>query len=263
MNIHFDSNILKYTLDKLTVSKFVVGSHMYSTNTLDSDTDLLSIYLEPQYNRGSFLYEHHQLQYKDNIGNIDYNYTTLQTFIRNIITGDSTINFEVLFSDQLINTHLAWLCEFKYDLINYNIIKSYLGIAKRDLGMYKKMGKRTPDANKKLMHFVRGVLTADKILKYNKNLKDINIIDVDLKGIKLGTVQPNLYYYEQLMNNLRNELNTKLNNNTINKVPSVDVLIKLDTYIKDFTEDFDNTNKVLFIEYNSIFYSDLGKDIKY
>lgn len=77
------------------------------------------------------------MQYNDNENNIDYIYTSLGQFVRNIISGDSTINYEVL-------QHPEFRKEFKnlYFVVNkldkINTVKSYLGMAKRDIKSLKK-----------------------------------------------------------------------------------------------------------------------------
>lgn len=157
MNIHFKDENLYHSLIKNTCTQFKVGAHIYALENENSDIDFLNIYFENNQNRNSFLWEHHQLQFKKH--NIDNNFTTLQGFIRNILVGDATINIEVLFSEQMRDSSLNWLWEMRYSFINYNIIRSYLGMAKRDLKDWRKDTfngvKSSLKTNKKLTHFLR------------------------------------------------------------------------------------------------------------
>lgn len=100
MNIHFTNKVLKKELDKSTIFEIEIGSGMYNLKTSESDTDILKIYLECSLNMTSVIKNHHQFQYKDEQNNIDYIYTSLQQFIANILSGDSTVNYEVLYSER-------------------------------------------------------------------------------------------------------------------------------------------------------------------
>ena len=97
MNIHFEDKDLFEQLKRESLVKVKVGSHLYGMETDESDVDYLYIYLKPENMKDSFIWEHHQLQYKED--GVDHNFVDLHTFIRNILTGDSTINFEVLHSN--------------------------------------------------------------------------------------------------------------------------------------------------------------------
>lgn len=156
MNIHFTSKELKEQLQESTIFKIEVGSGMYGLKNDSSDTDILCIYLDGKYNLTSFTENHHQFQYKDIENNIDYIFTSLNQFIKNILSGDSTINYEVLKSKEF-QEKFPELSNIKY---NINVVKSYLGIAKRDFKILKK-----DFSNKKLYHFVRGVEFAEAVLK--------------------------------------------------------------------------------------------------
>lgn len=268
MNIHFTNRVLFNTLNVQTISKIKVGSHMYGLNNSDSDTDFLSIYTEPNINRASFMWEHHQLQYKEN--NIDYNFTNLQSFIRNAMTGDATINFEVLFSDELKNSELYWLYEFRYDFINYNIIKSYLGLAKRDL----KYWKRDTTDNKKLSHFIRGIIFANTLINgefsmdlsktKTFSLTDYNDLEL-LDRIKHGTLDYSFEilttYFEDLMNDLRLINNNNLRDKKIPLYMDTKRMSLLDSKVLDFTKE--KADKILELNYSELYYEALENGVSY
>jgi predicted nucleotidyltransferase len=213
MNIHFTDKKLFEQLQKATLAKVIVGSHLYGTNNEKSDIDYLYIYATSQNEMFSAIKTHHQLQYKEN--NIDYNFVSLHSFICNILNGDSTINFEVVQSDLLKDSVLDFLYEIRNEFITYTVIKSYLGLARRDVKHYHKADTEYLK-KKRLGHIIRGYLYARDML-YNKfnfeliNKELISILNtIDVSNNKL------LKEYDKEISNLRNELNDKLNNKTLN-----------------------------------------------
>jgi len=121
--------------------------------------------------KNSFLWEHHQLQYKED--GIDHLFVDLHSFIRNIMTGDSTINFEVL--HELKNSSLNFLYENRNFFYSYNIMKSYLGFAKRDLKQCLINGEFNHNF-KKLSHATRCVNSYHMIMN-GEYLNDLSKID--------------------------------------------------------------------------------------
>jgi predicted nucleotidyltransferase len=278
MNIHFTDEILYTDLCSQSVGSIKVGSHMYGLNNENSDTDWLTIYIQPIKNRNSFMWEHHQLQFKKD--KIDYNFSDLQTFIRNTLTGDSTINFEVLWSDDLKNTEFAWLSEYKEYFINYNIIKSYLGLAKRDLKYWKKdthNGKKhTIETHKKLSHFVRGVICAKMLingyfkldLKNHKTFEQWDYSDYELLyRIKHGAMDYSFKglvdIVEKQMHFLRVENNVNLENKNIPLYMNSNMLRIIDNKVNDFIEDFDKQSDIIKTNYDTMYYKTLENGVQY
>ena len=276
MNIHFNDHELFSALEKNTISSFKIGSHLYGLNNDTSDLDILHIYLEPQKNRNSFVWEHHQLQYKSN--DTDYIFTTLQSFIRNLLTGDSTINFEILYSDYIQYTPLSWLGEIRDDFRNYNIIKSYLGMAKRDYKAWVKAtnngNKHSVETNKQLSHFIRGVIFAKNLLdnkfsldlNNSKTFKETNYNDFELvHRIKNGCLDYSfsslLLFFLQLMDNTRSELNKLLDDRKIYKVMSPDKLKLLDEKIINVSDSVNLNNIPL--NYNTLFFEVIENGLNY
>ena len=210
MNIHFDDKDLFDKLKRATIAKVLVGSHMYGTNNEKSDKDFLYIYATSENELTSAIVSNHQLQYKED--GVDHNFVSLHSFIRNTINGDSTINFEVIQSDSLIDTNLEWLSSYKDSFITYTVIRSYLGLAKRDL---KHLSKASDELKKKrLGHIIRGFLYSLDMINKKFNFRLINN--------ELIFIMKDLFFskevvseYEAKINLLRNELNDKLNNKTL------------------------------------------------
>jgi len=284
MNIHINKPLNN------TFLTFEVGSTVYSLNNKNSDIDYLSLFIEDENSLYSYLWEHHQLQYKDK--NIDYNYTSLKNFIRNILTGDSTINFECLFTDTM-KDNIPFLYENRYKFINYKIIKSYLGLAKRDYKMLsKKLDKHfkhklneheVKDLNRKIVHFLRGVMSVELLMKgefsldfkdiFNFNLhpslvynchtilKSIKNNDYISMGLPLDKV---ILYYKDKMENLRKELNHKLETNQIHRFGDIEFLEELDNEIKGLYSFLIKNNKTQNLdEFKSLFYETLENGVNY
>lgn len=200
------------------------------------------------------------MQYKGD--NTDYNFVELRNFVRNILTGDSTINLEVLFSNQIDKyPKLNFLNDFKYDFINYNIIRSYLGQAKRDLKTFK--SKRN---FKKLAHAFRGFIFAyqlfyekDLDIKMETRIFDITISDREyyldiLDGKKISKNE-----LKVLISDLRDEVNKAFEKRKLHKMMSVEKLKELDKYVKEIY----NRSNFKTINYGNILYDVLENGIVY
>ena len=228
MNIHFTSKELKEQLDKSTIFEIEVGSGMYNLKTPESDTDILCIYLEGSLNLTSITPNHHQLQYNDKENNIDYIYTSLSQFVKNIISGDSTINYEVLqsteFREQFKNLYF-----FVNKLDKINTIKSYLGMAKRDVKMLKK-----EPSNKKAYHIRRGILFAVSLLN------DVDIfetLDLHIDNLSFVRDANSLLDFEHISK--RDEARVNYLRESIK-----------DKYFKPSSSDIHNINTAILIVYN-------------
>lgn len=136
--------------------RFLMGSHLYGTNTENSDKDYIVIYDDVIFKDSPLmgLPNIHQFQYKDVENNIDYIFTSWRQFWQNQQSGDSTINSDII----LLGKSSKWSEEkrLKY-CTTYKVIKAYLGFAKRDLKDWKKEGK--------VFHAARSIYTAQALLK--------------------------------------------------------------------------------------------------
>ena len=165
MNIHFTDETIFKNLLKATLVNIDIGSTMYGTSDNSSDIDRIHIYVPNIEDDLSFTSTHHQFQYKTN--GIDYLFINIHDFLRNSLNGDSTINYEVIMSDSLKHTNLNFLYEIRNAFSNYKIVRSYLGLCKRDIKFLNKGGTTERDKNKKLGHILRGYRFA-KLIMENK-----------------------------------------------------------------------------------------------
>lgn len=219
MNIHFTDKELFEKLKQATLAKVRVGSHLYGTNNENSDEDFLYIYATSEAELQSFVWTNHQLQYKE--AGIDHNFVSAHTFIRNILNGDSTINFEVVQSDELKDTWLSFLHGLKDAFNTYTMIRSYNGFAKRDC---KHFNKATNDyeRRKRLGHIIRGYVYADMLMNKTFDFKKAN----DRFVILLDEVEHNMESVNGYAMNLevqRKELNTRFENKTLGLAKNLSV----------------------------------------
>jgi predicted nucleotidyltransferase len=225
MNIHFKDKETLAILEKSTLAKIKMGSHLYGFNDEQSDTDYLCITVPTLKEQTSFSFTHHQFQYKDEIENIDYIFVNLFNFIRNTINGDSTINFEVLHSEELLKTPLAFLYELKSYFINYPIIRSYLGLAKRDLnGISKSSGNR--NKNKQLLHAYRGYYFAKYAFEQKFSTRLPSSLYDELLNLKLITDykvrHDKIVWLKERVKNYRSFIVTELESNNIPRFMSIE-----------------------------------------
>lgn len=211
MNIHFTDIELFEKLKAATIAKIKVGSHMYGTNNENSDIDYLYIYATSKNELNSCFTSHHQLQYIED--GVDHNFVSLHNFIKNCISGDSTINFEVIHSNTLNDTSLKWITKFKNSFITYTVIRSYLGLARRDIKHFYKYTDEY-SKRKRLGHVVRGYIYARYFIKGNFNFESANLelsrTNLDVSDSKM------LKTYELKISELRDELNSMFNNKNSN-----------------------------------------------
>jgi hypothetical protein len=124
----------------------------------------------------SFITTNHQLQFKEN--NIDHNFVSVHSFLKNCVNGDSPINFEVIQSDELLHTPLEFITKCKKAFRTYTVIKSYNGFVKRDI---KHFSKAVTDAEKfkRMGHIVRCILYTELLLKHTFDFKLANKIFIE------------------------------------------------------------------------------------
>jgi predicted nucleotidyltransferase len=163
MNIHFNDKLLFDKFLRATLAQVQVGSVLYGLHDEQSDTDMLCIYFPFHNQTYSFVQTHHQLQYKDTLTRTDYLFVDVFSFVRNALSGDSTLNFEALHCESLLQTPLHFLYASRSCFYNYPVIKSYLGFAQRDLKQYWQQPTER-DAIKKYIHAERGYAFAQQML---------------------------------------------------------------------------------------------------
>jgi predicted nucleotidyltransferase len=175
MNIHFNDIELFEKLKSSSIIKIEFGSTMYGLNDSNSDIDFLYVYVISKNELNSFLKSHHQLQFKEN--GIDHNFINIHQFITNTISGDSTINFECINSDKLLGTDLEFLYNLRSSFNTDSVIRSYLGLAKRDHKHYfKETNHRTQ--LKRIIHIYRGYYYAKTLMDKSFTLLNKDVLSI-------------------------------------------------------------------------------------
>ena len=177
MNIKITKEEFDYIKDNGDfIFDVVIGSRMYGTAKEDSDTDKLTVCKSLFY---SDLYypNFHQLQYDDVENNTQHIICSERQFYHNLFSGDATINADVVLY------HFNWSDERKLNILRtFNIIKAFIGFAKRDL-------KQISKGKNKLFHIERGLYCAHQLL--HNELPDIKTIKgfADGKGSDIAQLK--------------------------------------------------------------------------
>jgi predicted nucleotidyltransferase len=241
MNIHFDNKEVFEELKKLTIFKTKIGSWIYGTNDEFSDVDILYIYV-PSYDEvNSIGSNHHQYQYKED--GIDHIFVDIYNFIRNTLNGDSTINIEVINNPNLIGTDLTFLYNMRLSFSNHKIIRSYLGMARRDL-KHISNGKSNKDKNKKLNHVLRGYTFCKLILnnEFRPFIEKDSELYKEMESNKLITCSRQRHEIASELSEkvsiLREEVNTKLDSNTLGfpQYMNINDMYSLDEHLSKWTK---------------------------
>ena len=217
MNIHITDKSVFENLKQASIVACRFGSILYKTDDKFSDVDLHYVYTTSVNELNSFIKSHHHLQYKEE--GIDHIFVNLHTFLNNLIKGDSTVLFEILQSDLLKGTDLDFLYQMKDAFINYTIIRSYLGFARRDCQHYYKKETHREQI-KALGHIWRGYYFAKSLIEGNFTLINQEFLNrfKELKSIEETDFKLKKFWLEEgskFVTNLREELNGRFNNNTL------------------------------------------------
>ncbi len=207
MNIHFNDKELFKKLQKATLFKGIVGSKMYGTDDLNSDTDYLYIYVPSINQRNTFNKSHHQLQYKEE--RIDHNFVDVFTFINNIVKGDSTISFELISHESIIDSPLGFLYDMKHAFYNYKIIKSYNGMAIRDSKFLQRNDYNQRALEKRLFHIFRGHEFSEMILnkEFNPVIAGTSLMD-KFEDFKIDYCETNIIQFvDEVLKPFRAKIN--------------------------------------------------------
>jgi hypothetical protein len=177
---------------------YIIGSRMYNTHTEDSDTDVLYI-ITPFLKSDEYYPNWHQFQYDSADDKRQYMFTTKERFYRNLFSGESTINADVIMFTDFDNLNPS-------DKLNHcrthNIIKAFLGFAKRDLKRYN-VGKN------KHFHAARSIYCAEKLMDNElPRLEDLSTyVNLDIIKLTHKCVE------------LRNRCNNMMNNKELTMFP--------------------------------------------
>ena len=250
MNIHIKDDKLFHDLLDSTFFNVKMGSDLYGLKDEHSDTDFLCIYSPSVNQMTSFNKSIHQIQYKDIEHHVDYVFTDLYSFFWNLLNGDSTINFEILHSEEYKHSEFGeFFKDITSNLRTYSVIVAYLGFANRDIKHFWKE-KTERDKIKKLLHIIRGFDFANQIFYNYENfslstntLKEKKKSLQTLNGKALDDVCKSCLdsLSEEIKLFRQNVLNVALDKKEITRFLSVEFQKKLDDDLFHFS------NKPLFL----------------
>ena len=184
-------------LCSLKYKEYIFGSRLHGIATENSDSDYIRVIDDSFYDNfkteARFLPNIHSWQYDDSDNNTQYVWMTEKQFYHNLFSGDGNMIADVvLLSGEFDNS--MFLCR------TFKIIKSYLGVAKRDLKIHGNLVK-------KRFHAFRSIYMA-------KCLMDNRLPSVDgikhLKTIELPTCEELFEQEKEQRGLLNNMFNNKL-----------------------------------------------------
>jgi hypothetical protein len=161
------------SIKEFVIYKFIFGSHLHGTNNEESDRDVICIIdnifdeFTPK-TLGKYLPNQNTFQYDDLENNVQNIYMTETQFFNGLFSGDANIVADIVLLSpsfkieyEYTNEQLLFMCR------TYKIIKSYLGMVKRDLKYFDKNPK-------KQKHCIRGLYMTECLI--NNILP--NVIDI-------------------------------------------------------------------------------------
>lgn len=256
VNIHFEDHTMKKYFDDSTLEVFEFGSSLYGLNNTDSDRDFFCVTTHNQNLNLSFLWEHHNYQFK--VNDNDYIYNSIQNFIRNLINGDSVPLFEIIHDSACKNSTMSFLYDHREWFYSFTIIRSYLGLARRDL-------KHSAKDGKKLGHAIRSYYTAYLIFNERKYLNDFRksndkeIVDAyalmhNLKNhfdsFSKKEIKELIEHYTEKVVQLRDEVRKSFDKGGLYRVMEVSNMKKLDSWLLDYCHSDYYQNRVFDIDFD-------------
>jgi predicted nucleotidyltransferase len=241
-------------LEKFTIATMFMGSHAHGTNTEDSDQDIIKIFTE---SNDECFNQDNGWQYKHE--NVDFNYQSLRTFIRNVVTGESPADFEALFGGWKLSSRQPNQINEIFELLkqnrSYALIKSYIGYAKKDANfIIKTLSTNQSDKvldfkeiKNKTSHLYRGVETAKILMNDEKYIfcpgfeheerhKYVRRLKKNVHSSRIELID----FVSQQLNSaeeIRVKINLMLDNKQIQRRFDLDKLKQIDMLFKQFKQN--------------------------
>lgn len=195
---------------------YLIGSKLYGTDDQLSDTDYLVI-IDTNFPSDLLYPNYHQFQYDEPHTNTQFILTTKKAFYKNLFSGDSTINADIiLYYNDILIDRLNFLR-------TYNIIKAFIGFAKRDIKYliaHSDMQKESDykKYHRKMFHATRSLYCAEQLLKSElPNPSTIQLLNQPPLVETVGT----LYNLER---QLREQCNHQFEQNLLTLYPKNPIL---------------------------------------
>jgi hypothetical protein len=203
MNIKINYEEFKL-LNKLYYSEYLFGSQLHGIANKESDYDYVKVISDDFYKNFKTL-----SVYLPNIHNFQYDgekeqhiFMTQSQFYRGLFSGDGNNLADIVILSGKFENPL-FLCR------TYKIIKGFIGVAKRDLKLHGNL-------DKKKFHALRSLYMAEKLIDNDlPTIEGIQLLHVNYGGSYLPSKESLI----KKENNLREKLNTMLNNGEIDLYP--------------------------------------------
>lgn len=154
MNLLVNKSVVDEIYRKnLAIMSVNFGSSATGTMTPESDTDTLLFIRRPNEWAQSPFYTHHLMQYKDEENNADVIICTVQSFVKGLIDGDSTVFIEILRNGWLYGTDLTYLAKNAPKFSTYRMARALIGTAERDIKECSKLFSKDPRKSAKKYRF--------------------------------------------------------------------------------------------------------------
>lgn len=158
-------------------AEHLFGSRLFGTNTEESDYDYIRVYSYSDVFDKDYMWlpNIHSFQFDDD--GVQYIWMTQEQFWLGLSNGDGTMQADILLFGNVFDKDFALnMCS------TYNVVKAYLGVARRDLKLH-------PKSDKKRFHAHRSIYMAQELLKGRlpnievikelpDNLSDKEVLDV-------------------------------------------------------------------------------------
>ncbi len=234
MNIYFkDEKLFKKLLSK-TILKVEVGSQVYGLGE-DAIPSFVHIYATSKSELYSFLNSYYTFQYESEKENLIF--MNIHTFIRNLVTGEYTINFEAIHDKSLAGTELDFLYQNRAQFASYTVLKSYLNFAK--VNSKKIQSEKEGDKwSFQLIEILRNLRFAESIIDNKFVLNNSSLIEEanEIKAAKFRYNKARLEDIKIEIDYRRIKANDLLSSKSVTRFLSEDFQYKLDKWLLELTE---------------------------
>lgn len=124
-------------LCKVPYEEYLFGSRLFGTHTKESDYDYIRVYNYEDVFATKMIGLPNIHSFQVDLEGVQYIWMTKEQFWGGLRSGDGTMQSDILMFGNHFNKDFALkICR------SYNIVKAYLGVAKRDLKLHKNEKKR-------------------------------------------------------------------------------------------------------------------------
>lgn len=168
------------------IFKTIVGSHLFGTNTPNSDTDIKGVFVPsaesiivPNLHTNHMSFNTGDSKSKNTSSDTDEEYFAVHKFLDMLYRGDM-IATEIMFANQMLEDNADWnyIKSFKHKLISSKC-KGFVGYVQRQASVYGVKGDRLNEINQTINYLEKEI---NSLINLNEKLENIpNIEDMFVK----------------------------------------------------------------------------------